>query len=86
MRREGVAGDGQGGDCQRGRGGEDGSLEGKADRGPRRKGPPECKWFGCKDCEDIVIFFVPGKVTKSAVWERIQEQVEELPIGQWRAQ
>ena len=41
MRREGVAGGGQGGDCQRGRGGEDGSPEGKEDRGARRKGPPE---------------------------------------------
>ena len=41
MRREGAARGGQEGDCQRGRGGEDGSPEGKEDRGPRRKGPPE---------------------------------------------
>ena len=41
MRREGVAGGGQGGDCQRGRGGEDGSPEGKEDMDPRRKCPPE---------------------------------------------
>ena len=37
-------------------------------------------YWGCQD------FFLPGRVTKSEVKETTQEQVEGLPIGQWRVQ
>ena len=52
-------------------------------------------WQGCKvhlfklngywGCWDSVMG-LPGRVTKSEVKERTQEQVEGLPIGQWRVQ
>ena len=41
------------------------------------------KCHGCLVCQDMLL---PGKVTKSEVKERTQEQVEGFPIGQWRVQ
>ena len=41
------------------------------------------KFNGCSGCQDM---FLPGRVTKSEVKERTQEQVAGLPIGQWRVQ
>ena len=37
----------------------------------------------CSRCQDV---FLPGRVTKIEVKETTQEQVEGLPIGQWRVQ
>ena len=41
------------------------------------------KFNGYRGCQDL---FLPGRVTKIEVKERTQEQVEGLPIGQWRVQ